>query len=209
MKNNLLIIFLGIFIHSCSSTKRIEKRMRYFDENNLEISKSKFKKIRLTNKFLDIKGDSINHKKLIVREESGKINNRPLLKSLLEKETNQKLDPNKPIVIIYYPGKDKCNSSGSATKESTKKWYEQLEKGISQIAGIKPIYIYKSFEGLNSRNDTSKWYKDPNETIERLFFKHHYPCSSFVVISKDGNYISYFGEFGMEYVWTVTQFLNK
>ncbi len=45
--------------------------------------------------------------------------------------------------------------------------------------------------------------------IERLFFKYHYPCSSFVVISKNGDYISYFGEFGMKPVWEATQQMNK
>ena len=208
MKKVLLIFIIGILFCSCSATKTAGKT-KYFDENNIEISKSRFNQIRSTNKLLDIPGDSVNHKKLTLREKRGKITNRALLESLLEKETNQELDSNKPIVIIYYPGKDRCNSSGSATKESRKVWFGQLEDGINQIAQTKPIYIYKNNNGLSKYDGVLTWHKDPEGTIERLFFEYHYPCSSFVVISKDGNYISYFGEFGKQYVWEATQLMNK
>jgi len=209
MRKILLTLTFGIFIYSCSSSKVGNDNTKYFDENNVEISKSKFDRIRSTNKLLDIPGDSVNHKKLILREERGKITNRALLVSLLEKETNQELDSTKPIVIIYYPGKDSCNSSGSATKESRKIWFGQLEDGINQVAQTKPIYIYKDNDGLEKYDGVLTWYKDPEGTVERLFFKNHYPCSSFVVVSKNGNYISYFGEFGKEYVWEATQLMHK
>mgnify|MGYP000510074158 CR=1 FL=1 len=51
----------------------VNDRTKYFDENNLEISQSKFNRIRSTNKLLDIPGDSVNHKKLTLREKRGKI----------------------------------------------------------------------------------------------------------------------------------------
>ncbi|MFS4482981.1 hypothetical protein ACKGJY_08180 [Hyunsoonleella sp. 2307UL5-6] len=209
MRKILHILTFGILIYSCSSSKVVNIKTKYFDENNLKISKSKFQRILSTNKLLDIPGDSIHHKKLTLREKRGKITNRVLLESLLEKETNQELDATKPIVIIYYPGKDHCNSSGSTIKESRKIWFKQLEDGINQVAQTKPIYLYKDNDGLEKYNGVLTWYKDPEETVERLFFQYHYPCSSFVVISKDGNYISYFGEFGKEYVWKATQIMNK
>ena len=209
MKKVLQITIIGILIYSCSATKTGKEEIRYFDENNVEISKSKFDRIRSTNKLLDIPGDSTNHKKLTLREKRGKITNRALLETLLEKEINQELDSTKPIVIIYYPGKDPCNSSGSATKESRRNWFGQLEDGINQVAQTKPIYIYKDNDGLKKYDGILTWHKDPEGTIERLFFEYHYPCSSFVVISKNGDYISYFGEFGKEYVWEATQIMNK
>lgn len=209
MKKILLILLFGALISSCSSSKVGNDNTKYFDENNIEISKSKFNRIRSTNKLLDIPGDSANHKKLTLREKSGEITNRVLLESLLEKETNQEIDSTKPIVIIYYPGKDPCNSSGSATKESRKVWFAQLEDGINQIAQTKPIYIYKNNDGLEKQDGGLTWHKDPEGIVERLFFEYHYPCSSFVVISKDGNYISYFGEFAKDYVWEATQRMNK
>ena len=209
MRKILLTLTFGILICSCSSSKVGNDTTKYFDENNLEIKKSKFDRIRSTNKLLDIHGDSANHKKLILREKRGKITNRVLLESLLEKEINQEIDSTKPIVIIYYPGKDPCNSSTSTTKEAIQFWYRQLEDGINQIAKTKPIYIYKEKEGLEKYDGVITWHKDPEQTIERLFFEHHYPCNSFVILSKDGNYISYFGEFGKEQVWEAIQSINK
>jgi hypothetical protein len=209
MKKVLLTLIFGILIYSCSSTKIENDKTKYFDENNIEISKSKFNQIVSTNRLLDIPGDSANHKKLTLREKRGKITNRTLLKSLLEKEINQELDSNKPIVIVYYPGKDPCNSSGYATKESRKIWFGQLEDGINQVAQTKPIYIYKDNDGLEKYDGVLTWHKDPEGIIERLFFEYHYPCSSFVVISKNGDYISFFGEFGKKYIWEATKLMNK
>lgn len=216
MKKILLIFIIGILIHSCSATKARKNKTRYFDEINVEISKSKFNRILSTNELLEIPGDSINHKKLTLREKRGKINDRKSLELLLEKATNLELDSTKPIVIIYYPGKDKNNTgafknykSNSYNKERIREWYGQLESGLNQIAEVKPLYIYKTSDGLEKYDGILNWNKDPERTIERLFFEHHYPGSSFVVISKKGDYISYFGEFGKEYVWEATQIMNK
>lgn len=158
---------------------------------------------------MDIPGDSVNHKKLTLREKRGKINDRKSLELLLEKATDRELDSDKPIVIIYYPGKDRCNSSGTTNTEWIKSWYGQLEDGLNQVAEVKPLYIFKDNDGLEKYNGILNWKKDPEKTIERLFFEYHYPCSSFVVISKNGDYISYFGEFGKEYIWEATQIMNK
>lgn len=209
MKKILLTIIIGILIYSCSVTKTGKDKTRYFDEKSVEITKSKFNRIRSTNKFLEIPGDSINHKKLTLREKRGKINDRKSLELLLEKATNLELGSNKPIVIIYYPGKDHCNSSGTTDTEWIKSWYGQLEDGLNQVADVKPLYIFKDNDGLEKYNGILNWKKDPEKTIERLFFEYHYPCSSFVVISKNGDYISYFGEFGKEYVWEATQIMNN
>ncbi|MBS9768735.1 MAG: hypothetical protein KGV44_14525 [Flavobacteriaceae bacterium] len=209
MKKVLLPFIFGILLCFYSFTKIEKDKIRYFDENNVEISKSKFNRILSTSRLLEIPGDSINHKRLIVRKKRGKINNRALLELLLKQHTKQEIDSNKPIVVIYYPGKDACNSSGSATVESRQKWFALLEAGIKQIAQIKPIYIFKDNDGLEKYDGILSWYKDPEGLFERLFFQYHYPCSSFVVISKDGEFISYFGEFPKEYVWKATQLMNK
>ncbi|PJX25159.1 hypothetical protein CAP47_02355 [Psychroflexus sp. S27] len=111
MKKVFIIFLIGILFSSCSSS-------RFFDENNTEISKSKFKEQISTYKYLEIPGDSVNHKKLIKREVRGKINNREELQTLLENATHRKIDSNKPIVVIYYPRKDKCNTTGLNVDES-------------------------------------------------------------------------------------------
>lgn len=209
MKKVLLTSIIGILIYSCSATKPGKDNTRYFDENNVEISKSKFNRIRSTNKLLDIPGDSINHKKLTLREKRGKINDRESLELLLEKATSMELDSNKPIVIIYYPGKDPCNSSGIYVKEWMVNKYRQFEEDLNQIAEVKPIYIFKDNNGLQKYNGIISWNKDPEATIEKLFFRYHYPCMSFVVISKDGNYITRFGEFGHPLVLKALKEMNR
>lgn len=209
MKKFLLTHIIVILILSCSATKTGKEKIRYFDENNIEISKSKFNRIRSTNRLLAIPGDSINHKKLTLREKRGKINDRKSLELILEKATNLELNSDKPIVIIYYSGKDLCNSSGTTNTEWIKSWYGQLEEGLNQVAEVKPIYIFKDYNGLEKYNGILSWKKDPEKIIEKLFFEHHYPCSSFVVISKNGDYISYFGEFDKESIWVVTKIMNN
>jgi len=209
MNRTLLILIFGILIQSCSSSKIENGKIRYFNENNSEITKSEFTHIHSTKKYLSITGDSLNHKKLILREKRGEVNNIQALRHLLEKATNSKYNNDKPIVIIYYPGKDACNSSGFNYEEMKMLWYRELELGLYQIAQIKPIYIYKNNEGLGENDEILTWYKDPENTFERLFFKQHYPCQSFVVLSRKGDFISYFGEFPKEYVWEATQIMNK
>ncbi|TQD37652.1 hypothetical protein [Haloflavibacter putidus] len=209
MKKSLLIAILGILISSCATTNNYDNHLQYFDENNQEISKAKFQRKRETRKFLAIPGDSVNQKKLTVREKRGKITNRTNLEALLEKEIGRGIAANKPIIIVYYPGKDRCNSSGSATKESRKKWFGELEEGTEQLVNTTPIYIYKDSEGLGKYDGVLTWHKDPQGMVENLFFEHHYPCNSFVVISKNGDYISYFGEFSKAYLWEAAEIMGR
>jgi hypothetical protein len=110
-------------------------------------------------------------------------------------------------VILYYPGKDPCNSSGSATRRTEKRWYKKMEKGINKIRESNIIYVYKTQDGLI--DGFKEWIKDPQQTIESLFFKRHYPCSSFVVISENSEFISHFGEFSSESVWKAVELITN
>ncbi|WP_246085274.1 hypothetical protein [Paucihalobacter ruber] len=192
MKKTLRILILTTTISSFSfsQNKKIDNdNFKYFDEHYNPISKTEFDNKQWKNKLLNIQGDSINHKILSAREHQGTLQNRRYLDSLLTISTNRKIDSTKPLVIVYYPGKDPCNSSGSATRRSKKSWYNQMEKGIHKISESNIIYVYKTEEGLYGKNDGFKeWIKDPEHTIEKLFFKRHYPCSSFVVISENNDF---------------------
>lgn len=151
----------------------------------------------------------MNQKKLVERTKTGKFENFEAYRTLVSNKTSEKLDDTKPLVIIYHPGKDACNSSGSATKETLKNWYKTLEDGVQQLNANAPIYLYKEKEGLEKYNGVLHWHKDPDSLTEKLFFKYHYPCSSFVVISSDGEYVSYFGEFSKEHVWNAINLISK
>lgn len=205
MRKILTLIISGILINSCSS----QRDFTYLDIDNKEISRSKFRQKRSTNQYLDIQIDSLNQKKLIERTKTGKLENFEAYRSLVSNKTSVKLDNTKPLVIIYHPGKDACNSSGSATKETLKNWYKTLEDGVQQLKANAPIYLYKEKEGLEKYDGILNWHKDPDGLTEKLFFKYHYPCSSFVVISSDGEYVSYFGEFSKEYVWNAINLISK
>ncbi|GAA4646194.1 hypothetical protein GCM10023115_41540 [Pontixanthobacter gangjinensis] len=214
MSNNYLpfigklftITLIGLIIYSCSTSK---KDYTYYDIDNQEISRSKFRKKRSTNKYLDIQIDSLNQRKLIKRTKTGKIDNIEVYRSLISNKSSEKLDFSKPLVILYYPGKDPCNSSGLQTEEFIRNWYSSLESGIQQLNANNPVYLYKDKEGLEKYEGLINWYKDPDGITERLFFNNHYPCSSFVVISPKGDYVSYFGEYGPEYVWKAVKLVSK
>lgn len=187
----------------------IAQKKKYFDEENIEISKKQFNYKLDSRNFLEIPGDSIHTKKLIARAQSGQIENIALLYHTLEVELKQKLDNTKPLIIIYYPGKDACNSDDSQNIGYFEQWYNELESGVFQITQTKPIYIYKKADGIEKYGNQMVWHKDPLNIIEKTFFKYLYPCNSFVVISQQGHYESYFGEFPKEYVWKAVQSLTK
>jgi len=190
------------------STKAQEvKNIRYFDVDNKEISKSTFEEKRSSNTFLDIPGDSSNHHKLINREEKGEINDRTKLISLLESVSSKKIDSLKPMVIIYHPGQDNHNVTGNTGFIKAK--YKDLEANLSKLYNVKPLYVYKEINGTNKYGSSINWIKDPEQMIEKHFFKYHYPSGSFVVIAKNGNYISYFGEYMNDSILDATKKLNK
>ena len=207
MKNLLKIIVLSLILNACCSSKFKKKDYSYFDENNVEIDKKTYKKKKETGGLLGFQLDSAKLK-LTAREKRGTLSNMPKFVETLEAGLNTTLDNNKPITIIFYPGEDHCNSVTSMRIDYMKVWYSQLEDGLQQVAEIKPLYIYKDSKGIEDYDGLLDWKQDPNQFIEHLFFKHHYPCKSFVVISSKGDYISYFGEFPKEFVWEAAQILK-
>ena len=185
-----------------------KKKLNYFDQYNKPISKAQYRRQFDRGIYLN-SGDSANSKKLTLRENRGQIKDAVALYSLLEKETTQKLNRAKPLVIIYHPGIDACNSSGTTDRSWISNTYTELEGRIEAIANVKPLYIFKENAGLERYKGILTWHKDPDKIIEKTFFKQHYPCSSFVVISSTGKYISYFGEFPKEFVWKAVKALSK
>ncbi|TXF79046.1 hypothetical protein [Chryseobacterium sp.] len=201
----MIVCFLFAGIINAQSTKHL----RYFNQDNIKISKSEFQTKRDSGEFLEIPGDSLNSLKLVFREEEGSITDIEDLYEKLASASEVEINKTKPLVIIFHPGEDRCNSSGSTDIKSSKKWYAELDQGVFKIIGTNPIYIYKNKSGLLKDKSFLPWNLDPDGTVERLFFKNHYPCGSFTVISPNGTYISYFGEFPKEYVWAASRLKSK
>lgn len=129
------------------------------------------------------------------------VENKVRLDSLLAIYSNKPVDSNKPIVVIYYPGKDSCNSSGASTRESTKEWFDKMEKGIDKITQANLFYIYKDSTGLYGRHDGfKKWFQDPEQIFEQMFQKPII-CDGFILISAKGEFISHPSEFDQPYIW--------
>lgn len=146
--------------------------------------------------------------KIWPNERIGAVKNRSILDSLLSETTRSQIDSSKSLILIYYPGKDKCNSSGMSTRKSTRSWYNEMERGIRRITKSNLLYIYRDTTGLYGRHDGyKKWYKDPERTIEKLFFKVKPKCGGYVLISKKGEYISLGSEFDKKFLWKRLEYL--
>lgn len=182
--------------------------LKYFNLDGSQLSKKEFKKIVKKRRLLQIPGDSLHHRKLVKRENHGMIKDYPKFIKLIETELDTKIDPEKPIVVIYYPGPNACNSSGSATKKTRNKWFSEMEAGIIGKTN-EILYLYKTTKGMKGRYDLDKYKKDPQGIMEQLFFPYNYPCSSFVVIGKTGKYITFYGEFGKPLVWKFIDYVRK
>lgn len=208
MKNcyqRILVLCLMFFQTAVFAQHQTEK---YYDQNDQELTFEAFEKLRRQSSVTSITIKP-NHKKIVDRLEAGELTNHQQLIEKLQKAVGQpkNVDWQKPLVILYYPGIDWCNSSGSATKNSRKIWFGELEIGIKKIAQTQPIYIYKNAKGLEKYDGIMTWHKDPEAIIQKTFFKHHYPCGSFVIINPDGKYASYFGEYSQRDVWDVLRAL--
>lgn len=111
------------------------------------------------------------------------------------------------IVINYYPGSDNCNKKiGSAFLNSK---YRNYTKKINNINNVKQFYIYKEIDNIEKHQKKLKWLKDPNEIFEKLFFKIHYPCGSYLIIFPDKTYVSYYGEYMLESIFDELEFKKR
>lgn len=176
----------------------INAQIKYFDKDDTEISEIQFLNRQLKSGEFRVYNDSLTKGKIIsVRNEIGTLNTVEFF-NFINTNLQLDLDVNKPLVIVYYPGNDPCNSSGTVTPSSQHYWYKELIKKSNKITSTNFLFIYKSKDGLKyTKKDI--WYQDPNGMIENKFFKYHYPCNSYTIIFKD-TYISYFGEFSKENV---------
>lgn len=169
------------------------------DENNQIITEEAYNNRILIQGQFKACNDSLQSCKIIInRSEEGNIETEKLLDDL-EKLLKIELNKNQPTIVTFYPGKDKCNSTGTATATSQYLWHKEKENLSDKIKKSNYLYIYKDKKNIKTIKKL-KWFKDPKNIVENTFFNYHYPCSSYVIIYNN-KYRSYFGEFSQSQVY--------
>lgn len=123
MKKLSILIFISQFVILFS-------QKTYFDENDKIISEKEYTARVISYPKLKVCNDTLQKCKIIpARLEEGTIESSKIINDL-EMLLKIKLDTNKPTIITFHPGKDRCNSSG-----------KQLHKALT--FGIKKKKIYQ------------------------------------------------------------------
>ena len=209
MKYLFYVLLINIFVTNAQSVWDDKHGLKFFNGKGVEISKKEFRAYAKENGHLTRGLDEQkNHMYLVGREEHGQISNRKALDSILSVASGKKIDSDKPLVIVYYPGPDPCNKTGTNDRERIRKRWKNLNKKLDYIADISVLNIAKTQQGLGKYKGIVDWYIDPENTVEQLFYEYHYPCSSFTVISTTGKYISVFGEFDSDYILKAVQLIQ-
>lgn len=185
------------------------KKVTFLNEYNQEIDKNVFLKGKSSAEYLDLyfENDTSIQGLLVRRRQIGKLNENQF-KDLKENLSINDNRDDELIVIIYYPGKDRCNGM---EEDSTWNIFDRsyLRK-LKRIGNINHHWIYKDDDNLKYYYPKEiAWKKDSHQFIEKMFFKSHYPCFSCVVLDSKGNYIAYYGEFGKQIVWEIAKELKE
>lgn len=209
MKKNLSIIFLIIFLFSFGQTKTI-----YVNENLELISEKEFNKNKseghLTYLYSQYVTDTLIVKTKAKRDIRGILSDRIYnrIKDNINYISKEKKVLEKDIIVInYYPGLDNCNKNPG--NDFLKNRYANYTRKINNISNIKQFYIYKEIGNTKKYGRKLKWLKDPHEIFEKLFFKIHYPCGSYLIIFPDKTYVSYYGEYMLESIFDELEFKKR
>ncbi|MFT5997834.1 MAG: hypothetical protein ACI81P_000279 [Neolewinella sp.] len=140
--------------------------------------------------------DWVEHR-LVPRWEKGQLSaeQNQALKNYLNHQREAPLPGKYQAAVIFYPGKDRSNSTGLATRNSYARLYDRFEKKLKRLKTAYPFYIYKNKEGLERQSKDRDWRKDADQLIEQTFFKFHYPGGSYVVVDEQGHFSAFYGEY--------------
>ena len=196
MKTKLFTLILGLITISTFG----QKKEMYLNDDLVEITQTDFKKGDVPYKIYNLRFelDSLIANVKVQRIRKGKITNELLdsIKSELLTISGDSIPKNNFIIINYYHGLDRCNSSGD--KSYVKAKYKRFLKKINKTKNISQFFMYKSPEGTKEYGKQLNWIKDEFGTIEKIFLPLHYPCGSYVLINSDGNYYVQKGEYNIE-----------
>ncbi|MDG5491409.1 hypothetical protein [Psychroserpens sp. SPM9] len=209
-----------IFLLTClSSLGQSIKPTYYADVNGYIIEKRVFLEKSSVDKPINeryfsvtFKNDTCHIKKLVKRKNYGRLTDSKLKELLSNINADTKGSNEKLITISYHPGRDGCNNGNMDYNGIRNNIYNiRLIKRALKKYNHKTYWVHKYDASLDfHRAKGIDWQLDANQMIEKLFFKHSYPCNSFVVINtKNGNYISLLGESGADSVIDIVKELGS
>jgi hypothetical protein len=208
MRNLLLFFILSITSPAFSQTRK----KLYFDENNQPTTAWKFRQDEGAFNLLHLQfeTDTATMYVKVVREHKGRLSpdSVRIIRHNLEEAAGVNIDPTHLLVINYYPGEDENNASGTSDRALILRLHRQYLKRLYSLAPLDQFSIYKDSTGLSRYRDLIEWYPDVQHCIEKTFFKWHYPGGSVVVIHPNGNFYSYFGEYGQQQVFYFVRALD-
>lgn len=180
-----LALLLGGGLGLCAQT--------YFNEAGRRILYTEYEDKILSGPYFGVPAESPGDMRLVHRMPVGVTNAR------LFYEKVGLLDAfaaGKPLVVIFYPGKDECNSAPSMSEAKLlRSNHQALLKYAEKFGAAGPVYLYRYSQGLEKYAGIHDWIPDPEGLFMKQFFAFPYPCKSFVVISPKGNYRAILGEF--------------
>lgn len=187
IKKSILLLFsIGLFSDPIYS-------QTYFNEFGKRIVKTEYEDKILNGPYFGVPGDTQGDMKLVHRMPVGLTDAR-LFYQKLGRETD--FAAGKPLIVIYYPGKDNCNSYGdSMDPKSLSSDHRAVLRYAEKHQTSEPVYVYHHPHGLEKYKGIISWIPDPDQVFKDTFFRFPYPCRSFVVISPNGNYRAILGEF--------------
>ncbi|MDC7996482.1 hypothetical protein [Gilvibacter sediminis] len=121
-----------------------------------------------------------------------------LLRKSLYERSGKELDRKTYLVIVYSPGMDKCLRTGN--RSSIRASHRRLNAEIENLEATDIFYVYNKPEANNTYGKNINWIQDDPKTIQELFFPIHFPCGSFVLIDKKGNYYAFRGEYAVDQI---------
>jgi hypothetical protein len=165
----------------------------YFNEFGKRIVKTEYEDKILNGPYFGVPGDQPGDMKLVHRMPVG-VTDAKLFYQKLGLEAD--FASGKPLIVIYYPGKDECNSTRTANDpKSLTNDHKAILRYAEKHKASEPVYVYQNPHGLEKYEGIMTWIPDPDGVFKEYFFKFPYPCKSFVVFSPKGNYRAILGDF--------------
>jgi len=199
MKTKLLNLSLLFFTFSILA----QKKEVYLNESQIKnedlifISKKKYninvKGFIYYNFQFDLDTLTLNVK--VERIQKGEISIKRLdsIKHELTEISGDSIPNNNLIVINYYHGLDACNSTGNISY--VRGLYKNYTRKLKKMNNVSQFFMYESPEGTENYGKKLNWIDDRFDTMKNTFLPLNYPCGSYILIDKDGNYYVQKGEY--------------